>query len=120
MGLLLLDTPMRVMTKAALLYTFLAGKDMPARKQAILALYVLGFLVALAIICHAPPHACHSAHIGVLRGVSCVGNRARRALPRWCHAAIRHLYAGHIAIFGARRSPQGCANGILCYNHGGC
>jgi hypothetical protein len=49
-GMLSLDTPRRMLTQAALIFTLLAAKNIPFRKRMFLAFYVLGFLVALAVI----------------------------------------------------------------------
>lgn len=52
--LLLLDTPLRLLAQAGLLFTLLAGKEIEARQRGLLALYVCGLLAALAIIRYDP------------------------------------------------------------------
>jgi len=53
-GLLLLDVPLRLLTQAALLFTLLNGKGISTKKRALLAVYVLGLLAALAVIRYDP------------------------------------------------------------------
>jgi len=52
--MLLLDTPLRLLAQAGLLFTLLAGKEIKARQRGLLALYVGGLLAALAIIRYDP------------------------------------------------------------------
>lgn len=52
--MLLLDVPLRLLSQAALLFTLLAGKEIPIRKRFFLAFYILGFLAALAVIRYDP------------------------------------------------------------------
>jgi hypothetical protein len=52
--MLLLDTPLRLLAQAGLLFTLLAGREIEARQRGLLALYVCGLLAALAIIRYDP------------------------------------------------------------------
>ena len=52
--MLLLDTPLRLLAQAGLLFTLLAGKEIKARQRGLLALYVCGLLAALAVIRYDP------------------------------------------------------------------
>jgi len=52
--MLLLSKPLRLLTQAGLLFTLLAGKEIAARKRALLALYVCGLLAGLAVIRYDP------------------------------------------------------------------
>ena len=47
---LLLDTPIRLLSQAGLLFTLLAGKEIGAQKRLLLALYAGGYLAGLALI----------------------------------------------------------------------
>jgi hypothetical protein len=52
--MLLLDTPLRLLAQAGLLFTLLAGREIEARQRGLLALYVGGLLAALAVIRYDP------------------------------------------------------------------
>ena len=47
---LILDTPLRLLSQAGLLFTLLAGRSISAPKRWLLALYALGYLAALSLI----------------------------------------------------------------------
>ncbi|NLF00490.1 MAG: glycosyltransferase family 39 protein [Anaerolineales bacterium] len=51
---LLLDTPLRLLTQAGLLFTLLAGKEIATVRRALLAVYTIGLLGALALIRYDP------------------------------------------------------------------
>ncbi len=53
-GMLLLDTPLRLLTQAGLLFTLLAGREIEASKRVLLTLYVCGLLAAQAVIRYDP------------------------------------------------------------------